>query len=132
MTDTDLGSLLGMLLGRGRTSGSGNMLATLLSSAGSDSSGNAIEGLLSHLRDGGLGAKADSWVSDTDNEEVSGAEIAQALPPGLLTAAAQTCQLSDIDAADLIAETLPVTIDRLTPEGKIPEGSLEDVITQHL
>ncbi|MET7518798.1 YidB family protein [Streptomyces sp. NPDC005480] len=132
MAGTDLGSLLGSLLGRGTSSGTGNMLSTLLSSVGSDSSGSSIDGLLSQLKDGGLGAKSESWISDAENDPVSGAEIAQALPPGLLAAAAQAGGLSEIEAADQIAETLPVAVDKLTPEGKVPEGSIEEVIAQQL
>ncbi|MFF2507512.1 YidB family protein [Streptomyces sp. NPDC058067] len=131
MADNDLGRLLGSLLGRGTSSGSANMLSALLDGAGSDA-GNPLEGLLNQLHDGGLGPKVDSWVGTGENENVSGAEIARALPTGLLASAARTCDLGEIDAADQIAETLPEAVDKLTPEGKIPQGSLEELIAKQL
>ncbi|MFD7202970.1 YidB family protein [Streptomyces sp. NPDC059893] len=131
MADNDLGSLLGNLLGRGSSSGSGKMLGALFMGAGSGA-GNSLEGLLGPLRDGGLGSKVASWTGTGENEDISGAEIAQALPPGLLASAARTCGLRDVDAADQIAETLPVAVDKLTPEGQIPDEALEELIAQHL
>lgn len=131
MAGNDLGSLLGSLLGRGSSSGSGIMLGALFSGAGSEA-GNSLEGLLSQLKEGGLRAKVASWTGTGENENVSGAEIAQALPPGLLAAAARTGGLGEVDAADQIAETLPVVVDRLTPEGQIPQGALEELIAQQL
>ncbi|MFD7202870.1 YidB family protein [Streptomyces sp. NPDC059893] len=131
MAGNDLGSLLGSLLGRGGSSGSGMMLGALFSGAGSEA-GNPLEGLLSQLTDGGLATKVDSWVGTGENEKVSGAEIAQALPPGLLASAARTGDLGEVDAADQIAETLPVVVDKLTPEGQIPQGTFETLIAQQL
>ncbi|MFF1595074.1 YidB family protein [Streptomyces sp. NPDC058286] len=131
MAGNDLGSLLGSLLGRGSSSGSGMMLGALFNSAGSEA-GNSLEGLLSQLTDGGLAAKVDSWVGTGENEKVSGAQIAQALPPGLLASAARTGGLGEVDAADQIAETLPVVVDKLTPQGQVPQGALETLIAQQL
>ncbi|MFF1691281.1 MULTISPECIES: YidB family protein [unclassified Streptomyces] len=131
MADNDLGSLLGNLLGRGSHSGSGKMLGALFNAAGSEA-GNPLEGLLGQLTDGGLGTKVASWVGTGENENVSGAEIAQVLPPGLLALAARTGGLGEVDAADQIAETLPVAVDKLTPEGQTPQGALEELIAQQL
>jgi uncharacterized protein YidB (DUF937 family) len=107
------------------------MLGALFSGAGSEA-GNSLEGLLNQLKEGGLRAKVASWTGTGENENVSGAEIAQALPPGLLAAAARTGGLGEVDAADQIAETLPVVVDKLTPEGQIPQGAIEELIAQQL
>lgn len=80
VADNDLGSLLGNLLGRGSSSGSGKMLGALFNGARSED-GNSLKGLLGQLRDGGLGTKVASWTGTGENEDISGAEIAQALPP---------------------------------------------------
>ncbi|MFF1569985.1 YidB family protein [Streptomyces sp. NPDC058293] len=120
---------VGGWLGRGSSSGSGKMLGALFNGAGRGA-GSSLEGLLGQLRDGGLGAKVASWTGTGDNEDISGAEIAQALPAGLLASAARSCGLREVDAADQIAETLPVAVDELTPEGKIPKEALEELIAQ--
>ncbi|MFE5178505.1 YidB family protein [Streptomyces sp. NPDC056634] len=56
------------------------MLGALFMGSGSGA-GNSLEGLLGPLRDGGLGSKVASWTGTGENEDISGAEIAQALPP---------------------------------------------------
>ncbi|MFC9535717.1 YidB family protein [Streptomyces sp. NPDC057717] len=131
MADNDLGSLLGNLLGRGSSSGSGKMLGALFNGT-SRGAGSSLEGLLGQLRDGGLGAKVASWTGTGENENISGTEIAQALPSGLLASAARSCGLREVEAADQIAETLPVAVDKLTPEGQIPKEALEELIAQQL
>lgn len=67
MTGNELGRLLGDLLGRGSSSGSGKMLGALFDGAGSEA-GNALEGLLGLLKDGGLESKAASWVGTRERE----------------------------------------------------------------
>jgi uncharacterized protein YidB (DUF937 family) len=40
--------------------------------------------------------------------------------------------LSPEQVADLLAQALPVVVDKLTPDGRVPEGSLKDLIKQYL
>ncbi|MEV6699332.1 YidB family protein [Streptomyces sp. NPDC051453] len=79
MAGNDLESLLSSLLGRGSSSDSPMLLGALFSGAGS-AGGNPLKGLLGQLTAGGLAAKVDSWAGTGENEQASGAEIAQARP----------------------------------------------------
>ncbi|WP_405656817.1 YidB family protein [Streptomyces sp. NBC_01386] len=79
------------------------MLGALFNGA-SRGAGSSLEGLLGQLRDGGLRAKVASWTGTGENENISGAEIAQALPPGLLASAARSCGLREVEAADQIGQ----------------------------
>ncbi|WP_443057944.1 YidB family protein [Streptomyces sp. KLMMK] len=129
----ELGDLLGGLLGGGGGKG-GNLLASLLTSlggAGTHGAGsNPLGALLDTLKEGGLAAKTDSWVGKGANQEVSGPEVAQALPYQALDHVAQQAGVTPEEAADEIARTLPQAVDKLTPAGEVPEGSLEDLIRQ--
>ncbi|MFJ1706013.1 YidB family protein [Kitasatospora sp. NPDC088346] len=129
MAGNDLGSLLGGLLGGGRGAGAGNLLGALLGALGSGG-GDSLSGLLQQLQEGGLGAKARSWVGTGENEAVTGAEVAQALPYQELDLVARQAGLSPEQAADQLAVALPEAVDRLTPQGEVPAGSWEDVIAQ--
>lgn len=128
MADNDLGSLLGGLLGGGGKGGGANILGALLGALGSDGGGNPLAGLLNQLRDGGLGGKADSWVSTGQNAPLSGPEVAQALPTQTLDHIAEQAGISPEQAADEIAGVLPEAVDKLTPQGEVPQGSLEDLL----
>ncbi|MGW1077278.1 YidB family protein [Streptomyces sp. NPDC002537] len=124
MADNDLGSLLGGLLGGAK---GGNLLGSLLGALGSGG-GESLDGLLHQLQEGGLGAKTDSWVGTGANEPLSGPEVAQALPYQALEHVAQKAGITPEQAADELAEALPKAVDKLTPDGQVPQGSLEDLI----
>ncbi|MFD9482246.1 MULTISPECIES: YidB family protein [Streptomyces] len=144
MAGNDLGSLLGGLLGgggggQGAGSGGGNILGALLgalmggaggSQAGGSPAGgsNPLGGLLDMLGKSGLADQAQSWIGTGDNQAVSGAQIAEALPDEALQKAAAQAGVSPQEAADQIAQALPAAVDKLSPEGQLPTGSLEDII----
>ncbi|MER5208659.1 YidB family protein [Streptomyces sp. NPDC002825] len=135
----DLGSLLGGLLGGGSAGGQGggNILGSLLGALMSGKAGgggngsNPLGGLLDMLTRSGLADQAQSWVGTGENQAVSGAQIAEALPDDALQKAAADAGVSAQEAADEIARSLPQAVDKLTPNGSLPQGaSLEDIIRQ--
>jgi uncharacterized protein YidB (DUF937 family) len=147
MAGNDLGSLLGGLLGGGRSGGGADILGSLLGAlmgggagagaapgaAGAQASGgagNPLGGLLDMLTKSGLTDQAQSWLGTGENQPVSGAQIAEALPADTLQQVAQQSGVSPQEAADQIAQVLPQTVDKLSPTGQLPPGSLEDIIRQ--
>ncbi|MEW2588420.1 YidB family protein [Streptomyces virginiae] len=149
MAGNDLGGLLGGLLGGGQGGagggGGGNILGALLGAlmgggaggaggAGGGPAGgganNPLGGLLDMLTRSGLADQAQSWIGTGQNQSVSGAQISEALPDETLQKVAAQAGVSPEQAADQIARTLPQAVDRLTPGGEIPSGSLEDIIRQ--
>ncbi|MFF4848982.1 YidB family protein [Streptomyces sp. NPDC001194] len=143
MAGNDLGSLLGGLLGGGSGGqaggGGGNILGALLGAlmgggaGGGQATGggnNPLGGLMDMLGKSGLADQAQSWVGTGDNKPVSGAQIAEALPDDTLQQVAAQAGVSPEQAADEIARSLPQAVDKLSPAGSIPSGSLEDIIRQ--
>lgn len=137
MAGNDLGSLLGSLLGgggQGGSGGAGGILGSLLGAlAGGKSGGggdgaNPLGGLLDMLTKSGLVDQTQSWVGTGDNQPVSGTQIADALPDDTLQKVAADAGVSPQEAADQIARSLPQAVDKLTPNGSVPQGSLEDLI----
>ncbi|MEU4062922.1 YidB family protein [Streptomyces wedmorensis] len=58
-----------------------------------------------------------------------GGQSGEALPDDTLRKAAAEAGVSPQEAADEIARSLPQAVDRLTPDGSLPEGgSLEEII----
>ncbi|MEU7075786.1 YidB family protein [Streptomyces narbonensis] len=136
MAGNDLGSLLGGLLGGGGQGGGGGagVLGSLLGAlAGGKSGGgadgaNPLGGLIDMLTKSGLVDQAQSWVGTGRNQPVSGAQIAEALPDDTLQKVAADAGVSPQEAADQLARSLPQAVDKLTPDGSVPSGSLEDII----
>ncbi|WP_046780590.1 YidB family protein [Streptomyces yangpuensis] len=152
MAGNDLGSLLGGLLGAGGGAGhagsgggggggGGNVLGALLGAlmggagagGGAQAGGgadNPLGGLMDMLTRSGLAGQAQSWIGTGENQPVSGAQISEALPDETLRTVAAQAGVSPEQAADQIAQSLPQAVDRLTPGGEIPTGSIEDIIRQ--
>jgi uncharacterized protein YidB (DUF937 family) len=135
MAGNDLGSLLGGLLGGGGQNGSaGNVLGALLGSLGGGSGGNGsnpLGGLLEMLTKSGLAEQKDSWVGTGQNQSVTGAQIQQALPDDTLQKVAEQAGVTPEQAASDLAQTLPQAVDKLTPEGQVPQAaSLEELVRQ--
>ncbi|MFG2758228.1 YidB family protein [Streptomyces wuyuanensis] len=146
MAGNDLGGLLGSLLGGGQGGSSGgNILGALIGAlagggkagaagatgAGGGANGNPLGGLLDMLTKSGLGDQAQSWIGTGQNQQVSGGQIAEALPDGTLDKVARDTGVTPHEAADRIAQSLPQAVDKLTPSGQLPQGSsLEEIIRQ--
>ncbi|MGW6618562.1 YidB family protein [Streptomyces erythrochromogenes] len=147
MAGNDLGSLLGGLLGGGKGGsggGGGDILGALLGAlmggagggggagAGQAAGGanNPLGGLMDMLTKSGLADQAQSWIGTGENKPVSGAQISEAVPDDTLQKVAAQAGVSPEEAADRIAQSLPQAVDKLTPGGEIPSGSLEDIIRQ--
>ncbi|WP_371529996.1 YidB family protein [Streptomyces sp. NBC_01283] len=154
MAGNDLGSLLGGLLGGGQGgqggqaggSGGGNVLGSLLGGLlgggaggagsgggqGGSGGGNPLGGLMDMITKSGLVSQdqLDSWVGKGDNQPLSPDQVKQAVPDETLDKVATDAGVSRDEAADQIARQLPQAVDKLTPEGQVPTGSLEDIIRE--
>lgn len=134
MASNDLGSLLDGLLGQGGESdgpSGGTVLGALLAALSDGSGGGSpLSGLLDMLTEAGLAEEKESWIGTGENLPVTGAQILQALPEDTLKQVAEQTGVTPDRVATEIAQVLPRTVDRLTPDGRLPSGSLEDAIRQ--
>ncbi|MFJ8084343.1 YidB family protein [Streptomyces sp. NPDC096205] len=126
-----VGDLLGGILGGRGGTGSGGLLVGALLSALGGKGGNPLGGLLEKLQDAGLGEQARSWVGNGDNLSVTGDQLRQALGDDTLGSVAREAGVTRDQAAVDLAQALPPVVDRLTPEGRVPQAaSLEELIRQ--
>ena len=79
-----------------------------------------VEGVKAEFDKTGLGAKVNSWISTGANLPINSVEIQQALGLDKLTEMARKSGLPIDKVKDLLAEYLPVAVDKVTPEGKLP------------
>lgn len=83
--------------------------------------GSGLSGLLGKLGAGGLDDAAKSWVSKGPNLPVSADQIKAALDSDQLASIAGKLGISTDAAAAKIADILPGIIDKLTPDGVVPD-----------
>src|SRR5215470_6881592 len=82
-----------------------------------------LPGLLQSFHDKGLGGVASSWVSTGQNLPISADQIHQVLGSEKVKELAAAAGISPDAAGSSIAQLLPGIIDKLTPNGQVPDHS---------
>jgi uncharacterized protein YidB (DUF937 family) len=82
-----------------------------------------LQGLMQNFHEKGLGAIAASWVGTGQNTPISADQIHQILGSDQVKALAAKCGISPDVASGAIAQLLPGIVDKLTPNGQVPEHS---------
>ena len=115
----------GMLGGQG---GQNSLLQVVAGLLGKDSSIGGLAGLVQAFQENGLGEIVNSWVSTGQNLPVSPTQIEQGLGSDLLSRLAGKTGLSSGAASSQLAGLLPDLVDKLTPNGKIEAGGLDQLM----
>jgi uncharacterized protein YidB (DUF937 family) len=117
--------LLDSVLGSLAQGGSGNQLLDSVMRMVNDPAHGGLEGLVRSFQDRGLGGIVDSWVSTGRNLPISADQIAQGLGSDQLSSLASQLGMSQGDVSSKLAQLLPDVVDKLTPNGQVPDaGSL--------
>jgi uncharacterized protein YidB (DUF937 family) len=83
-----------------------------------------MEGLIQVFNQKALGDVISSWVGTGSNAPITPEQIQEVLGSDVIKQLSEKSGVS-IDAAKAqLAELLPTLIDKVTPEGKVPEGDL--------
>ena len=83
-----------------------------------------LSGLAQMFKDKGLGDAISSWISTGKNLPVSADQIKQVLPADQIQEISKKAGVSQEEASKGLAGLLPDIIDKLTPDGKVPEGDM--------
>jgi uncharacterized protein YidB (DUF937 family) len=90
-----------------------------------------LGGLLNKLQQGGLGDQTKSWVGSGQNQQVSPNQLGQALGPNIIKTLSQMTGLSEADLTKQLSQGIPVIVNTLTPNGRLPTvAELSKVIGQ--
>jgi uncharacterized protein YidB (DUF937 family) len=112
------GGGVGGILGTG---GLGGMLRGLL---GGGAAGGVLSGglgdLLRQFQQNGQGEKADSWVANGPNKQLSPSELEQALGSEKISWLMNETGLRREELLAGLSRELPNAVDKLTPDGRIP------------
>lgn len=114
-----LDSVLGSLSGNG---GGNNALLDSVMDIVNQNGG--IGGLAEKFQQGGMGDLVKSWISTGDNLPISADQISSVLGNEKVAEMAQKFGLDGDQLSGQLAEYLPQVIDKLTPDGNVPQGDL--------
>ena len=119
--DEILGSALGGTQGEERAKQSSSLVSGLLDLLDEPETGG-IQGLSQRSQGQGLGDVVSSWIGTGRNREISPDQVTGLLGARRVEALGQGAGLAGPLAAGAIAALLPVLIDRLTRDGKVPSN----------
>lgn len=126
-----LDSVLGQVLG-GSQAGQGDLAGALGGLLGNSGGAEGLGGLVSKFEQAGLGDVIGSWIGKGENAPVSGGQLNDALGSDAISAVAGKLGISPAMLLPMLATLLPSLIDRLTPNGRIPEqgvGTNEELLS---
>lgn len=83
-----------------------------------------LPALLQKFQDSGMGDQVASWVGHGENQPVSGDQIKDALGEDAVAQIAQQAGVAPEHASTSLAQLLPQIIDKLTPNGQVPDNAL--------
>ena len=121
-----MGQVVGGLLGG--QSGQNPLLQAVTSLLGNNSNLGGLAGLVQAFQKNGLSEIVNSWVSTGRNLPATPQQIEQGLGSDLLKQLAGKAGLSPQDASAQLSNLLPNLVDKLTPNGKIEAGPLEQLL----
>ena len=120
LLDSVLGALGGAQGSGGAASGDA-LQAVIAMLARSGSGGGGLDGLVRTFEQGGLGALVASWIGTGRNLPVSPEQLSGVLGEERLGQFAHLLGVSQDDAALQLSNVLPQVVDRLTPDGRLPD-----------
>ncbi len=126
-----LDSVIGAIGSQGGSGGGGqtdilNAIVGMLGQQGGGGQGGlgGLAGLVQAFQQSGLGHVADSWVGTGANHPVSADQLSQVLGSDRVAGFARQLGIDPQDALGHLTQMLPQVVDKLTPNGQIPQGDL--------
>lgn len=126
-----LGSIVKGVTGKSSDTTSSNAMGGIIEMLTSGETGG-IQGIIKKLTEGGLGNIVNSWISKEPNQTVEPSQLENALGSDLIGKFASKMGVSSSEASSHLSKLLPTVIDKLTPDGKLPEsgnlGNVQDLM----
>jgi uncharacterized protein YidB (DUF937 family) len=108
----------------GTAGGLGDVLAQVLGGgAGRQGAAGGLGGLLEHLQQAGFGEQAESWVSRGDNKPISPDAMTRVFGRDGLEQISRQAGISPDEASQGLSQLLPEVVDRMTPDGDVPDDT---------
>ena len=102
-----------------------DMLSAIMKLVGEQSGG--LNGLVQQFSSKGLGDLVSSWIGTGKNLPISSDQIQHVLGSGAIKNMASQIGVDSNSITSQLSNLLPQVIDKLTPDGKVPEG---DILSQ--
>jgi len=130
-----LDGLMGSLMGGSQQGGDNPLMQMAMQMLANKGGGvGGLDGLMNTLQNAGLGDQLKSWISTGENMPISGDQLSQALGSDKIRDIAGQLGMSQGDVSGGLADMLPQLIDKLSPNGSLPDNGnmLESALSAFL
>lgn len=129
LLDSVLGAVVQQQAGPGGAPGSGgDLLGAVIAMLGQGGGVGGLAGLVNKFQQGGLGDVVGSWVSTGRNLPVSPEQLGGVLGSDMVAGLARQTGVNPGDLLGQLSQMLPQVVDKLTPNGQLPQGGLQDAL----
>ena len=90
-----------------------------------------LQGMMGKMQQAGYGEQAQSWIGTGQNMPIDAGVLSQIFGQGQMQDIAEQLGMSRGEAEGQLAQALPDVVDRMTPQGQIPEGH-NDLVSEAL
>jgi len=90
---------------------------------GSPGGAAGLAGIIGALQSSGLDDVVSSWLGGGENKSISAQQVESALDADMLSQFARQAGIDSGQASSVLAGLLPQAIDKLSPDGRLPEAS---------
>jgi uncharacterized protein YidB (DUF937 family) len=115
-----LGDILETLSKGGSKGGAETQVMSVIAGMLSDKQSGGLSGLVSNFQKNGLGDVVSSWISNGKNLPVTADQIQRVFGNQQLSQLAQQVGIDPEKVTTTLANVLPGLVDKLTPNGSIP------------
>lgn len=114
----------------GAQGGGADLLNAVIGMLGNNNAGGlgGIAGLVEKFQQSGLGDVAKSWVSTGQNMPVSPDQLGGVLGDDMIAGLSRQTGVNQGDLLGQLAQMLPQVVDKLTPNGQVPQGNIQDAL----
>ena len=131
LLDSVIGAVVNSQGGQGGAQGGGaDLLGAVIGMLGNNNAGGlgGIAGLVEKFQQTGLGDVAKSWVSTGQNMPVSPDQLGGVLGDDMIAGLSRQTGVNQGDLLGQLAQMLPQVVDKLTPNGQVPQGNIQDAL----
>lgn len=120
LLDSIVGQVAGSL-GGGAAGQQGGLLEAVTGLINNPQTGG-LQGLIQSFEQQGLGHVISSWIGTGQNLPISAEQLQSVLGNEQVQAIAQKLGLSPQDISSHLSQLLPQVVDKVTPDGAVPQG----------
>lgn len=81
-----------------------------------------VDGIIERFETAGLGGAVQSWIGPGTNHRIDGGQVQSILGSEVVSRVATQLGVSSGEASSHIAQFLPLILDHLSPQGRLPAG----------